>query len=259
VRIVVIGGTGLIGSKLVRHLRACAVDVVAASPASGVNTVTRIGLPEALRGAQVVVDVADSPGFDDETAREYFQTSSRNLSITAANSGVGHLVVLSVVGAERLAGSGYMRAKLDQEAILQAGGVPHTILRSTHTFELLRTIADAATNGDIARVSPALVQPVAAEDVATALARVAMSAPHDRTCELAGPDTMRLADLARLVLRAQTDPRHVIVDPDAQFFGTTLNDETLLPGRDAWIGQIRFIEWLSRTIQVGSSRAVTTH
>ena len=190
-RIVVIGGTGLIGTKLVRALQGGGHDVVAASPTTGVSTITRIGLATALAGARVVVDVADAPSFDDEAVLEYFLTSGRNLASAEAAAGVAHHVALTVVGADRLPHNGYMRAKVAQEALVRAEGIPYTILRSTQSFELMRTVADAATDGNVVRIAPALVQPVAAHDIAAALADVATAAPADGIEELAGPDPLR--------------------------------------------------------------------
>ena len=228
-RIVVIGGTGLIGTKLVRALQGRGHDVLAASPTTGVNTVTRIGLATALDGARVVVDVADAPSFDDDAVLEYFVTSGRNLASAEATAGVSHHVALTVVGADRLPHNGYMRAKVAQEALVRAEGIPYTILRSTQSFELMRTVADAATDGGVVRISPALVQPVAAEDIADALADVATAAPADGIEELAGPGPIGLADLVAQFLRAQHDARRVEATPGAPYYGSRLDDETLRP------------------------------
>ncbi len=206
-RVVVIGGTGLVGTLLVHRLVDRGHDADAASPTTGVNTITRIGLATALTGADVVVDVSDAPSFDDDAVLEHVLTSGRNLAAAEATAGVGHHVALSVVGADRLTASGYLRAKLAQEALVRAAGIPFTILRSTHSFELLRSVADAATDGDVVRISPALVQPVAAEDIAATLAGIGAARPTGATEELGGPEAMPLVDLVARVLAAQHDTR----------------------------------------------------
>jgi uncharacterized protein YbjT (DUF2867 family) len=237
----------------VRALRASGHDVVAASPTTGVNTITRIGLATALAGAQVVVDVADAPSFDDEAVRDYFVTSGRNLASAEATAGVSHHVALTVVGADRLPHNGYMRAKVAQEALVRADGIPYTILRSTQSFELMRAVADAATDGTVVRVSPALVQPVAAQDIADALADLTQRPPADGVEELAGPHPLRLADLVASILRAQRDTRRVEATPGAPYYGSRLDDETLVPRRPTRLGPTTFDDWLVRTI--GSSAA----
>ena len=259
-RIVVIGGTGLIGTKLVRALQGRGHDVVAASPTTGVNTITRIGLATALAGARVVVDVADAPSFDDDAVLEYFVTSGRNLASAEATAGVSHHVALTVVGADRLPHNGYMRAKVAQEALVRAEGIPYTILRSTQSFELMRTVADAATDGGVVRISPALVQPVAAEDIADTLADVATAAPADGIEELAGPGPIGLADLVAQFLRAQHDARRVEATPGAPYYGSRLDDETLRPRQPARLGPTTFADWLQRTVASSAtspSREVT--
>jgi uncharacterized protein YbjT (DUF2867 family) len=245
-KIVVIGGSGLIGTKLVNKLREHGHEAVAASPATGVDTLTGVGLAEALEGAQVVVDVANSPSFEDAAVLEFFETSARNLLPAEAAAGVGHHVALSVVGADRLPDSGYMRAKVAQEAAVKSATVPYTILRATQFFEFIGRIADGSTIGDTVRLSPALMQPVAADDVATALVDVAVGTPVNGTIELAGPEPLRLDELARRVLSAKQDARQVTTDAHARYFGAELDDQSLTPGDNPRIGSIRFEHWLSR-------------
>src|SRR5688500_8033167 len=214
-KIVVIGGSGLIGSKLVEKLRESGHEVLAASPESGVDVLTGEGLSEALEGAEVVVDVANAPAWDDAAVLDFFLTSSRNILAAEAAAGVGHHVALSVVGADRLPGSGYMRAKIAQEETVKAGPVPYTILRATQFFEFIGRIADSSMNGETIRLAPVLVQPEAADDVAAALAEIALGEPVNLIVELAGPEQFRLDELARRVLRANNDPRRVTADVHA--------------------------------------------
>jgi uncharacterized protein YbjT (DUF2867 family) len=247
-KIVVIGGSGLIGSKLVDKLRAGGHEPLAASPDSGVNVLTGEGLAEALAGAQVVVDVANAPAWDDAAVLDFFQTASSNLLTAETAAGVGHHVTLSVVGADRLAAeSGYMRAKIAQEELVKAGPVPYTIVRATQFFEFIGRIADSGTDGDTVRLSPALVQPEAADDVASTLADVAVGAPLNDTVELAGPEAFRLDELARRVLKARDDQRQVTADVHARYFGAELDDRSLTPGDDARIAPTRFEDWLSQS------------
>jgi uncharacterized protein YbjT (DUF2867 family) len=243
-KIVVIGGTGLIGSKLVTKLRKNGHDPVAASPNTGVNSVTGEGLREALQDAQVLVDVSNSPDWEDDAVMHFFQTSTRNLLAAEAAAGVGHHVALSVVGTERLTESGYFRAKLAQEGLITNSSIPYTIVHATQFFEFMNGIADNATAGNTVRLPPALIQPMAADDVASGLARVAVSAPVNGTIEIAGPDQFRLDDLIRDVLRARSDPRTVITDAHARYFGIAPSERTLLPGSDARIGSLRLEDWL---------------
>jgi uncharacterized protein YbjT (DUF2867 family) len=244
-KIVIIGGSGLIGSRLTNKLRERGHQALAASPASGVNTLTREGLSEALQDASVVVDVSNSPSFEDAAALEFFHTSSSNLLDVEANAGVGHHIALSVVGSERLTESGYFRAKIAQEKLVAASSIPYSIVRATQFFEFIHSIEDAAGEGDTVRVAPVLIQPMAADDVANALGRVAEGAPLQHTIEVAGPEQFRLDDLVRTDLAARHDPRHVVADPDAPFFGwVKLEDRTLIPGDDAELGAIRFEDWL---------------
>jgi uncharacterized protein YbjT (DUF2867 family) len=246
-KIVVIGGTGLIGSKLVEKLRKDGHEPLAASPNSGVNALTGEGLAEALEGAQVVVDVANAPAWDDQAVFDFFQTSSRNLLAAETVAGVGHHVTLSVVGAERLPESGYMRAKVAQEELVKAGPVPYTIVRATQFFEFIGRIADSSTDGDTVRLPPVLVQPEAADDVASTLADVAVGAPLNDTVELAGPEAFRLDELARRVLKASDDPRQVTADIHARYFGAELDDRSLTPGDGPRIASTRFENWLSQS------------
>ena len=246
-KIVVIGGSGLIGSKLVKKLREGGHDPLAASPDSGVNTLTGEGLAEALEGAEVVVDVSNAPAWDDAAVLAFFQTSARNLLAAETVAGVRHHVALSVVGADRLPDSGYLRAKLAQEQAIKAATVPYTILRATQFFEFIGRIADSNTDGETVRVPPVLVQPEAADDVAAALADVAVSAPVNGTVELAGPERFRLDELARRVLQAHNDPRQVMADPHARYFGAELDDHSLTPGDHPRIAPTHFADWLSQS------------
>jgi uncharacterized protein YbjT (DUF2867 family) len=246
-KIVVIGGTGLIGSKLVQRLRKDGHEPLPASPDTGVNALTREGLAEALEGAQVVVDVANAPVWDDAAVMDFFQTSSRNLLAAEAAAGVGHHVALSVVGTDRLPESGYLRAKVAQEDLVKAGPVPYTIVRATQFFEFIGRIADSATDGNTVRLPPALVQPEAADDVADTLADVAVGAPLNDTVELGGPETIPLDELARRLLSAHDDSRQVTTDVHARYFGAELDDQSLTPGDDARIAPTRFDDWLSQS------------
>ncbi len=246
-KIVVIGGSGLIGTKLVNRLRQHGHEVVAASLSSGVNILTGEGLAEALAGAQVVVDVANSPSFEDKAVLEFFETAGRNLLAAEAAAGVGHHVALSVVGTDRLPASGYLRAKMAQENLIKASKIPYTILRSTQFFEFISGIAKSSTVGQMVHLSPALVQPIASDDVAAALADVAVRAPVNGTIEVAGPEPIRLDELVRRFLRANRDARNVTTDVHAHYFGTELNDQSLTPGENPSIGPTRFEDWLSRS------------
>ena len=247
-KIVVIGGSGLIGTKLVHKLRQLGHEVVAASPASGVNTITGEGLAEALAGAQVVVDVANSPSFEDKAVLAFFETSGRNLLAAEAAAGVGHHVALSVVGADRLPDSGYMRAKVAQEALIRSAKVPYTIVRATQFFEFLGAIAGSSPDGGTVRLPPARMQPIAAADVAAALADVAVGTPVNGIVELAGPEPLPMDALVRRFLSAQQDTRQVVADVHARYFGAELNDHSLTPGDNPRIGPTRFEDWLSRSI-----------
>jgi uncharacterized protein YbjT (DUF2867 family) len=245
-KIVVIGGSGLIGTKVVSRLRQKGHEVVAASPNSGVNTITGEGLAQALAGAQVVVDLANSPSFEDQAVMEFFQTSGRNLLAAEAVAGVKHHVALSVVGSDRLPDSGYLRAKMAQESLIKASKIPFTIVRSTQFFEFVPGIAQSATVGQTVRLSPALLQPIGSEDVADAVAHVTLGAPVNGMIEIAGPERIPLDELARRYLRATKDTRQVVADVHARYFGTELNDQSLTPGANPRLGSIRFEDWLSR-------------
>jgi uncharacterized protein YbjT (DUF2867 family) len=243
-KIVVIGGTGLIGSKLVDILRARGHEAVAASPNSGVDTLTGAGLDAALAGADVVVDVANSPSFADDAVLAFFTTSGRNLLAAARKAGVKHHVALSVVGTERLAESGYFRAKIAQEELIRASGLPYTIVHSTQFFEFVGAIAASAPAGDTIALSSAFIQPIAASDVAAAMADVSLGAPANGIVEIAGPERFRLADLVRDYLLAKGDPRTVRADDQARYFGAQLQEDTLVPRGAARLGAVRIGSWL---------------
>jgi uncharacterized protein YbjT (DUF2867 family) len=244
-KIVVMGGTGLIGSKLVVKLRDEGHDAIAAGFPQ-INTLTGEGLAQAVSGADVVVDVTNSPSFEDAPALNFFTTSTRNLLAAEAAEGVRHHVALSVVGTERLLDSGYFRAKIAQEELIKAGPIPYSIVHATQFFEFVKSIADAATTGNVVRLSPALIQPMAADDVASAVARVAVGGPVNGIVEVAGPDQFTLDGLIRLGLKAKGDPREVISDPEARYFGVKLDERTLLPGAGATIGATHFEDWLTQ-------------
>jgi len=246
-KIVVIGGTGLIGSKLVEKLRADGHDPLAAAPATGVDTITGKGLAEALKGAQAVVDVSNAPNWDDAAVMDFFQASTRNILAAETAAGVGHHVALSVVGTELMLDSGYFRAKLAQEEALKAGAVPCTILRATQFFEFLPRIADFGTVDGTVSLPPVLFQPEAAADVAATLAGLAEGAPVNGTVELGGPERFRLDELVRRYLRARQDPRQVVADADAPYYGIEVGERTLIPGDGARVGTVRFADWLSQS------------
>lgn len=245
-KIVVIGGTGLIGTKLVNNLRQLGHQVVAASPRSGINTITGEGLANALTGAQVVVDVANSPSFEDEAVLEFFETSGRNLLAAEATAGVRHHVALSVVNADRLPDSGYMRAKVAQEKLIEDSEIPYTILRATQFFEFLRGIAESSTVGETVNLSPALVQPIASDDVAAALTDITIGVPLNGTLEVAGPEKFRLDELVQRFLSTNNDKRKVVTDIHARYFGIELNDRSLTPNDKPRIGSTNFDRWLAR-------------
>jgi uncharacterized protein YbjT (DUF2867 family) len=243
-RIVVIGGSGLIGSKLVTRLRARGHEVVAASPASGVNTITGEGLAQALAGAQVVVDVANSPSFEDKAVLHFFQTAGRNLLAAEEAAGVGHHIALSVVGTDRLQESGYFRGKQAQEDLIKASKTPYTIVHSTQFFEFLGAIAQSGADGQTIHMSPAHVQPIASDDVADAMADITLSPPLNGTVEIAGPERLGLDDLVGRYLRATGDARAVTPDVHARYYGAELNDNSLTPGDNPRLGAIRFQDWV---------------
>jgi uncharacterized protein YbjT (DUF2867 family) len=247
-KIVVIGGSGLIGKKLIPRLRERGHEAVSASPSSGVNTLTGEGLAGALKGTQVVVDVSNSPSFEDKAVLKFFETSTRNILAAEAAARVGHHVALSVVGADRLPDSGYMRAKAAQERLIKGGKVPYTILRATQFFEFLGAIAGSGADGGAARVPDAPMQPVAADDVAGALADVAVGPPANATLELAGPEALPIAEFVQRALAASGDTQKVIADPEARYFGTALDARGLTPDRaNPRIGPTRFEEWVGHT------------
>ena len=245
-KIVVIGGTGLIGSKLVKKLRDSGHEAVAASPNSGVNSVTGEGLPEALKGASVVVDVSNSPDWEDSAVLKFFETSTRNLLSYEAAAGVGRHVALSVVGTQQLGESGYFRAKIVQEKLIKESSVPYTIVQATQFFEFLKGLADISMIGDKVPLPPALFQPMAADDVATALARIAVASPVNGTIEIGGPQPFRMDELVRRRLASLKDPREVVADPDARYSGARISERTLVPGNKARLGETSFETWLKQ-------------
>ena len=248
-KIVVIGGTGLIGSKLVQKLGEDGYQAVAAAPSSGVNSITGEGLDNALKGASAVVDVTNSPSWEDAAVLKFFEASTRNLLAYEAASGVGHHVALSVVGTERLLESGFFRAKLTQENLIKASSIPYTIVRATQFFEFVTKIADFSAKGNQVRLPSALIQPMAADDVAGALGRIATRSPVNHTIEIGGPEKFRLDELARRALAAFHDPREVISDPHARYYGIQVGERTLVPDDDAQLGGTRFEDWLIHAIK----------
>jgi uncharacterized protein YbjT (DUF2867 family) len=248
-KIVVIGGSGLIGKKLVKFLAERGHKVVAASPSTGVNTVTGEGLAEALTGARVVVDVANAPSWEDKAVLDFFETAGRNLLAAEAVAGVTHHVALSVVGTERLLVSGYFRAKMAQERLIKASKIPYTIVRSTQFFEFVGGIAQLATEGQSVRLPGALMQPIAADDVAAILADIAVGQPLNGMVEIAGPEPIRMDELVQRYLTATRDARTVVTDPNATYYGIKVNDQSLTPGDNPRIGPTRFEEWLRRSVR----------
>ncbi len=251
-KIVVIGGTGLIGTKLASKLRQQGHEVVAAARSTGVDAITGEGLDKVLSSAEIVVDVANSPSFEDRAVLTFFETSGRNLLAAEAAAKVQHHVALSVVGADRLPENGYFRAKLAQENLIKASKIPYTILRATQFFEFVGGIVDSSSDGKIVRLSPALFQPVASDDVAAALADVTLGAPVNGSVELAGPEKFSLDEFARKYLIATKDPRKVVADIHARYFGTELNDRSLMPGKNPRLGSVRFEDWLAGLGHSGS-------
>jgi uncharacterized protein YbjT (DUF2867 family) len=255
-KIVVIGGSGLIGSKLVRKLREQGHEAVAASPNSGVNSLTGEGLAEALKGASVVIDVTNSPSWEDAAVMKFFETSTRNLLSYGAAAGVKHHVALSVVGTERLLASGFFRAKMAQENLIKASSNPYTIIRATQFFEFVKGITDFSTEGNKVRLPTALIQPMAADDVASAVGRIATGSPVNGTVEIGGPEKFRLDELVRQYLAANKDPREVVADPKARYYGVEIGERTLLPDDGAQLGETRFETWLT---QPAAKAAAGTH
>ena len=248
-KIIVIGGTGLIGSKVMAKLRSSGFEAVAASRTSGIDTMTGSGLADALANASVVIDVSSPPTFDGAAALEFFETSTGNLLAAETAAGVKHHVALSVVGTERLAESGYMRAKFAQERLIKAGSVPYSIVHATEFFESISKLAALDTHGTKVHVPPVLIQPIAGDDVASTLTKVSVGAPINKTNQVAGPEQFRAEELARLRLTARHDPREVVVDPRARFFGARVEERSLLPGADARVAETRFDEWLARSAE----------
>ena len=247
-KIVVIGGTGLIGSKVVTKLGERGYNAVSASPNSGVNTLTGEGLAEVLEEASVVVDVSNSPSFDDAAVMEFFETSTRNLLNYEADAGVGHHVALSIVGCDGLPESGYMRAKVAQEKLIKASSIPYSIVRATQFFEFLKRIADSATEGATVRLPSVRFQPMAADDVAEVVAKTAVGSPLNGIVEVGGPEQFRFDEMIQRGLSANKDPREVMADPHARYFGTELSERSLVPGDGAMLGEIRFEDWLTGAV-----------
>ena len=246
-KIVVIGGSGLIGTKLVNKLREKGHEALAASPSSGVNTITGEGLAEALAGAQVVVDLANAPAWEDKAVLEFFETSGRNLLAAEATAGVGHHIALSIVGTDRSPDNGYFRAKVAQEKLIEASGVPYTIIRSTQFMEFISGIAASGTDGSTVRISPGLFQPIAADDVAAITADVALAAPRNGIVEIAGPERAPFNEIVARYLKAIGDPRQVVRDPEALYFGCRVEEHSLVPLGEARLGRIGLDEWLRRS------------
>jgi uncharacterized protein YbjT (DUF2867 family) len=246
-KIVIIGGTGRIGSKVVAALRQGGHEVVAASPQGGINSVTGEGLEQAMTDAQVVVDLANSPSFEDKAVLEFFEASGRNLHAAEAVTGVRHHVALSIVGADRSPDNGYFRAKVAQEKLIEASGIPYTIIRSTQFMEFLGGIADSSTEGNVVRLSPGLFQPIAADDVAAIVADVALAAPRNAIVEIAGPERAPFDEVVARYLKAVRDPRTVVRDPEARYFGGRVEERSLVPLWEARLGRIALEEWLRRT------------
>ena len=256
-RVVIIGGTGLIGSKLVTTLREHGHEAMPAALDTGVNTLTGDGLAEVLQGASVVVDVSNSPSFEEREVMEFFTTSTRNLLQYAAAAGVKHYVALSVVGTERIHDSPYLDAKNAQEMLIKGGGIPYSIVHATQFFEFVQRIADEATDGTTVRLPPVLIQPMAADDVAKAIGRIAVDAPVNGIVEVAGPEQFRFDELIRQGLRARNDTREVVLDPHARYFGAELGERSLIPAGDAQLGEIRFAVWLGQSaVQQQTTSAV---
>jgi uncharacterized protein YbjT (DUF2867 family) len=246
-KVVIIGGTGLIGSKLVAKLKEHGQEAVAAAPDTGVNTLTGEGLASVLQGASVVVDVSNSPSFEEKAVMNFFTTSTRNILKYAATAGVQHYVALSVVGTERIPESAYLRAKNAQETLIKNGGIPYSIVHATQFFEFVRRIADEATVGTTVRLPPVLIQPMAADDVAKAVGRIVLGPPVNGTVEVAGPQQFRFDELIRQGLSARNDPREIVVDPHARYFGAELGERSLIPAGEARLGEIRYQEWLGQS------------
>lgn len=247
-KVVVIGGTGRIGSSVVEHLREHGHEAIAASPRMGINSITGEGLAEAMKGTSVVVDVANSPSFEPTAVLEFFETSTRNLLAAEAAAGVGHHVALSIVGIDRSPDNGYFRAKLAQEQLIESGPIPYSIVRATQFMEFVGGIADAATTGTEVHMAPVAFQPIAAADVALAVARVSAYAPLNGRLEIAGPDRLRFDEVVREYLAANNDPRSVVVDPGAPYFGSVPTEDSLVPLNGADLGKIHYADWLATSV-----------
>lgn len=243
-KIVVIGGTGLIGSRLVKQLREQRHEVIAAAPTTGINSITGEGLADALQGASVVVDVTNSPSWEDAAVLKFFETSTRNLLAQEKAAGVGHHVALSVVGTERLLESGFFRAKMAQENLIKASPVPYSIVRATQFFEFVKSIGDFSTDGNTVGLPHVFIQPMAADDVASAVAKIALGAPSNRTVEIGGPERFRLDELVRMELSALKDARNVMADPQGRYYGIKVSKSALVPSDAAQLGKMRFADWL---------------
>lgn len=248
-RIVVVGGTGVVGSKVVRDLKTRGHEAVAAAPSTGVDVVTGAGVKEVLEGADAVVDVMNAPSWADQDVLDFFRTTTANLLVAEAVTGVGHHVAVSIVGADGLPDSGYLRAKVAQEELVENGSIPFTIVRSTQFFEFLRGIADSMTDGNVVRATPAKFQPIASDDVAKLVTDAAVAASVNGRIEIAGPEAIGLDELLRTVLAADADARQVVADPHARYFGTELTDTSLVPGGPARLGTIRLTDWLTASIR----------
>jgi uncharacterized protein YbjT (DUF2867 family) len=246
-KIVVIGGTGLIGSKTIPILRQGGHEALAASPNTGVNTITGEGLAKALAGAQVVVDLANAPSWEDKAVLEFFETSGRNLLAAEATAGVRHHVAVSIVGTDRMPDNGYFRAKVAQEKLIEKSGIPYTIIRSTQFMEFIKGIADSSADGNKVRIPPGLFQPIAADDVAAIVAEVALAAPRNGIVEIAGPERAPFSEIVARYLKAVGDPRSVVSDPEARYWGGRVEERSLVPLGDARLGHIGFDEWLRRS------------
>ena len=244
-KIVVIGGTGLIGSKVVEQLKARGHEAVAGAPDTGVNTITGEGLAEALKGAKVAIDVSNAPSWEDDAVMKFFETSTRHLLDAEAAAGVGHHVALSVVGSERMLESGYFRAKIAQEKLIKTSSIPYSIVRATQFFEFIKAIADLSTDGNTVRLPHVFIQPMAAEDVAMGVCRVALAPPLNGTVEIGGPEKFRLDEVVKHVLGARKDPRKVMADPQARYYGIRVSETTLIPGGGARLGETHLEDWLS--------------
>lgn len=254
-KIVVVGGTGRIGSKVVERLRAAAHEVVVAAPSTGIDVLTGAGLAEAMAGTEVVIDLANSPSFEDAAVLSFFETAGRNLLAAEAAAGVRHHVALSVVGTDKLAASGYFRGKIAQEQLIRASGIAYTIIHSTQFFEFLPSIIQSGGSGSVVRLPVALVQPIAAEDVAEAVASLALQPPANGVVEIAGPERASMAELARRFLAATGEVREVVADADTPYFGARLQEDTLVPAENAWKGRVGFAQWL----QQAAATAVPSH